>query len=202
MELLDTDSDFYCSLCDSYDCVLPHPYCSVCEIFDCTEDHIWCGSCGSYDCGLEHEDLTPATEPVIPEDPDLTADVSVFIIQENGEPVSEEGLVVEEGRKVSLSAWGNASWCSADESSVSYRWQIRYDKDLWRWADIQGQTGKGILVSSALFQSLQDREPAIRCVITGTLQCAGSPSDRPDGSPGGAGLRSFRDRCRKHPSGR
>lgn len=166
-----TGLHFYCSLCDSYDCTLPHLYCSVCEIFDCTASHTWCGTCGCFDCGLEHEDLyTPDTEPVIPEDPDLTADVSVFIIQENGEPVPEEGLVVEEGRKVSLSAWGNASWCAAEEASVSYRWQIRYDKDLWQWADIQGQTGKGILVSAALFHSLQDREPAIRCVITSGTQ--------------------------------
>lgn len=151
----------YCSLCDSYDCGLPHPYCGICEIFDCTENHTWCGSCGRYDCGLEHEDLyTPIVTPVIPENPTLDEGKDVSILNENGQSLSETGLTVNMGSKISISAW------SAQGQAEAYQWQIRYDKDRDLWVDIYAQTGKGLLVSPALFLSLLDREPALRCAIT------------------------------------
>ena len=155
-----TSLHFYCDICGKYDCGLSHLYCYVCEKYDCGLSHIYCNICDAYDCGQEHEDIfKPITTPVIPENPTLTDGAAVSVVDGNGDPVEDFGIVMEEGTKISLSAW------SALEGEVSYQWQIRYDAYNDLWVNIHGQTGKGILISPAMFQSLGD-DAAIRCVIS------------------------------------
>ena len=152
---------FYCDICKAYDCGRDHLYCNLCEKYDCTENHIWCGTCGAFDCGETHEDsYTPAQTPLIPENPTLTEGAAVSIADENGEAVTSDGLVLHAGRKLSLSAWTEL------EGEVSYRWQICYDMENDLWVNIQGQTGKGILISPAMFLPLlqEQGEAALRCV--------------------------------------
>lgn len=147
---------FYCQLCEAYDCGRPHLYCNLCEAYDCAETHAWCGTCGSYDCGKTHEDrYTPATEPVIPVDPVLPQEGETFLLDAQGQPVAE--LRLNAGEKTSVSAWSRME-------DASYRWQVRYDSVRNLWVDIRGQESQGILVSAAMFLSLED--PAIRCVMT------------------------------------
>ena len=151
---------FYCDICEAYDCGKPHLYCNLCEAYDCTAEHIWCGSCGSHDCGLEHEDLhTPVTAPVIPEAPTMPEGEEVSIVDAQGNPV--EGLLLRQGEKTSLSAWSGLE-------TASYQWQVRYDGNRDLWTDIHGQTGKGILISPAMFLSILDAQgtAAIRCVVS------------------------------------
>ena len=154
---------FYCDICKKHDCGLDHPYCGLCGIYDCTEVHIWCGSCGKFDCGLVHESIhPPVTRPVIPENPTLTPGAEVSVVDASGDPVTRAGMAVAEGTKVSLSAWPEA------DGEAAYQWQIRYDEANDLWADIRGQTGKGILVSPAMFVNIlrQDGSAAVRCVVS------------------------------------
>lgn len=154
---------FYCDICTDYDCGEAHLYCNVCGIYDCIKSHVWCGSCGNYDCGTEHENVCkPVNEPVIPEDPTLTEGADVSLVDEYGDPVTEEGFVLFEGTKSSLSAWSEL------EGDISYQWQVCYDSANDLWADIRGQTGKGILVSPAMFLSIIGEQDTvyIRCVMS------------------------------------
>lgn len=154
---------FYCDICEKHDCGLDHLYCSLCGIYDCTENHVWCGTCGVFDCGETHEDIyTPAQTPIIPETPTLTEGAAVSVVEGSGEAVTADGLVLSEGRKLSLSAWTEL------EGDVSYQWQICYDMGKDLWVNIHGQTGKGILISPAMFLPLLENqgEAAIRCVAS------------------------------------
>lgn len=153
----------YCTVCEAYDCGLTHLYCRACGVADCTKAHIWCGICGDYDCGITHETYTPIAAPVIPENPTLTEGEVVSIVDEYGDPVTaDEGFLLAEGTKASLSAW-------SDLENASYQWQICYDVENDLWADIHGHNEKGILVSSAMVKSIitdaQTCAP-IRCVVT------------------------------------
>lgn len=160
---------FYCTRCSEYDCGESHLYCLVCEDYDCKLEHVYCNHCGDYDCGLEHEDedfYKPATAPVIPEEPTLTEDEDVSIVDEYGNPVTEDGLYLIEGMKSSISAWSALE--EAQEIEPTYQWQIRIDSTEETWVDIQGQTEKGLLVSPAMFLSVIEEtgSAAIRCRIT------------------------------------
>ena len=153
---------FWCETCEKYDCGIAHVYCGVCKTVDCGKTHTWCGICGDFDCGIQHEDLyKPDATPVIPENPTMTPGADVSIVDENGDAVTEDGLRLVEGMKSSISAW-------PDGGADSYRWQVRYNNANDLWTDIQGETGKGILVSPAMFLALIDYQgtTAIRCVAT------------------------------------
>jgi len=153
---------FYCNICEDYDCGKSHPICPACGEVDCEKAHTWCPYCGGYDCGMEHEDeYKPDTAPVIPNNPTLTPNADVSIVDEYGDAVTAEGLFLEDGTKTSISAWpiGEAD---------SYQWQICYNNANDLWANIQGETGKGILISPAMFLNIISYQgtAAIRCVAT------------------------------------
>ena len=153
---------FWCELCEKHDCSKSHLICPACGEVDCTKTHTWCGHCGGYDCGIEHVDeYKPDTTPVIPENPTMTPGAEVSIVDEYGDAVTEDGLFLIEGMKSSISAWPAGG---AD----SYQWQVRYNNANDLWADIQGETGRGILVSPAMFMGVIDHQgsTAIRCVAT------------------------------------
>lgn len=162
-----TDSlHFYCTVCEVYNCGLEHLYCNVCSDYDCDKTHVYCGICADYDCGLEHEEMnSPLTAPVIPENPVMTEGEDVSLVDEYGNPVTaEDGMILSEGMKVSLSAWSELE----NTSDVSWQWQICYDNEKDLWADIYGQTGKGILLSPAMIFSITGESgyAPIRCVMT------------------------------------
>lgn len=148
-----TSLHFWCDYCNGYDCGKAHLICRACGEVDCEKEHIFCGYCNGYDCGLSH-DQKPAAAPVIPENPTLTDGTDVTVVDGNGDAVTGE-FILFEGMKSSLSAWTEL------EGDVSYQWQVCVDG---QWINIQGQTGKGILVSPAMFLSLSSA--AIRCVVT------------------------------------
>ncbi len=165
---------FYCDRCLQYDCGMDHLYCPACGEPDCTESHTWCGLCGDYDCGIVHEDMTPNSAPIIPDNPTMTEGAEVSIVDEYGDPVTEEGFLLLEGVKSSLSAWSDL------DENVFYQWQIRYDSENDLWADIQGQRGKGILLSPAMVLSIIEDQgsAAVRCTVTAgdeTLTSAAIP---------------------------
>lgn len=156
------DVHIYCQICDKYGCDQEHLYCLVCEKYDCVLAHNFCGYCKDYDCGIDHLGMSKPVEiPVIPDAPILTDGADVSIADEAGEPVTGDGLVLANGMRTSLSAWSSMD-------NASYQWQIRYDAANDLWADIQGQTEKGILVSPAMFLSIIEEQGsvAIRCVVT------------------------------------
>jgi len=156
---------FWCAYCEKYDCGNSHPYCPACDgnVVDCDKTHIWCRYCNAYDCGKTHEDpFKPATAPVIPSNPTLTPGAEVSVVDGAGNAVTAEGLVLYEGTKTSLSAWSEL------EGDVSYQWQVCYNNADMLWADIYGQTGKGILASPAMFLNIIDYQAItyLRCVAT------------------------------------
>ncbi len=103
----------------------------------------------------------PDTTPVIPENPTLTEGEDVSIVDAEGNAITEEtGLKLKEGTKTSVSVWSILE----SNSDVAYQWQIRFDKESDLWVDIQGQTGKGMLLSPAMVNSITS--PAIRCEVT------------------------------------
>lgn len=159
---------FVCVYCGEYDCGKTHLYCSKCEKYDCDITHVFCGICGELDCGKDHESIVPATTPVIPEQPELTEGADVSVVDAFGNAVTEEGYMLIHGKQASFSAWSALE----DAEHVNYQWQIRYDSRQNLWADIQGQTGKDILVSPAMFLNVLDEENAteIRCVMTSGAQ--------------------------------
>lgn len=165
---------FFCRLCQKYDCGRDHLHCPACSQVDCAETHVWCGLCAGYDCRITHENTEPDTLPVIPETPVMTEGADVSVVNEKGDPVTEEGFLLIEGMKSSLSAW-----CALGEN-VLYQWQIRYDNDNDLWADIAGQKGKGILITPAMILSIlrEQGSTAIRCAVTAdgkTLTSAAIP---------------------------
>ena len=140
--------------------------CDKCGGVNCDKVHVFCPYCDTYDCPLEHNDpYQPYVAPVIPENPTLTPGADVSLVDEYGDPVTE-GLVVEPGKKYSLSAWPNLS------GEVIYQWQVCYNNAKMLWVDIYGQTGKGILASSTMFSSLVDAQGMtyLRCVTTNGSQ--------------------------------
>lgn len=152
---------FWCDLCEKYDCGKSHLICPACGEVDCTETHTWCPYCADYDCDMEHEDeYKPDTTPVIPANPQILPGEDVTVVDEFGDALTD-GLVMFEGEKTSISAWPNGS---AD----SYQWQVCINNSSMRWADIQGATGKGLLVSPAMFLSIIDYYGStyVRCVAT------------------------------------
>ena len=154
----------YCEVCEKHDCGRQHLYCLACGIYDCPLTHTFCGYCGEYDCEIDHLDMNkPPDAPVIPDEPTLTEGADVSIVDGEGAAVTGAGLFLAPGTRSSLSAWSDLE--SAD---VSYRWQIRYDEANNLWADIQGQTGKGILISPATVLSVLEEQgsAAIRCAMT------------------------------------
>ncbi|MBR2037591.1 MAG: InlB B-repeat-containing protein [Lachnospiraceae bacterium] len=153
---------FYCELCKKHDCGQAHIFCTVCKEYDCGKTHYYCSSCGEYDCGEEHEDeYKPDTAPVIPDTPTLTDGADVSLVDEYGDSITDS-FVLYEGMKSSLSAWTEL------EGEVSYQWQVCYNNSQMLWVDIYGQTGKGILVSPAMFLSIIDYQAVtyLRCVVT------------------------------------
>lgn len=153
---------FWCETCEKYDCGIAHVYCGVCKTVDCGKTHTWCGICGDFDCGIQHEDLyKPDATPVIPENPTMTQGADVSVTDAYGDPVTAEGFTLTAGMKSSLSAWTALT-------GGSYQWQICYDDANDRWADILGQTGKGMLVSPAMILSIAGENGAakIRCKVT------------------------------------
>lgn len=154
----------YCAVCPGYDCGKTHLYCSKCAKYDCDKEHTFCGSCGELDCSTEHETFTPATAPVIPSILSLATGADVSIVDASGNAVTEEGFILAQGMQTSLSAWDTLE----EAEDVAYQWQICYDSVQDLWADIQGETKKGILISPAMFLSVLDEEDTalIRCVMT------------------------------------
>ena len=152
-----------CEDCGKPDCTTNHntpimTKCAICGKENCTTQHLYCEEHSAFDCDATHtkqESSKPVTEPAIPANPTLTVGADVSIADEYGDPVTEDGFVLLEGTKSSLSAW-------SDSENVSYQWQIRTDDGTW--VDIQGQTAQGILISPAMFVSVVN--PAIRCEVT------------------------------------
>ncbi|MBO5975724.1 MAG: InlB B-repeat-containing protein, partial [Oscillospiraceae bacterium] len=156
-----TKIHFYCEHCESYACTEAHLICRACGTLDCETAHIWCGICSGYDCGIEHVNkYKPITAPVIPANPTLTPGQTVSIADGLGNSVGAAGITLYAGEQISLSAWSDLSG--------AYQWQIRYDAANDLWANIQGQTGKGILVTPAMVASVisVSGSAAIRCVVT------------------------------------
>lgn len=153
-----TKLHFWCDRCDTYDCGKFHLICPACGKVDCTEKHVFCGYCNDYDCGKTHG-AEPETAPVIPDAPAFTPDEKVSLADAKGNPVSR--VTLPAGTKTSLSAWTDL------QGTVTYRWQVCYDREKDLWVNIQGQTGKGILMSPAMLLSVaQDNKALIRCVVT------------------------------------
>ncbi|MBR4289254.1 MAG: InlB B-repeat-containing protein [Oscillospiraceae bacterium] len=154
---------FWCDRCEDYDCGKSHLICPACGEVDCTENHTWCPYCAGYDCGMEHEDeYKPDTAPVIPANPTMTPGAEVSLVDEYGDPVTDEGFILIEGMKSSLSAWTDLA------GDVSYQWQVCYNNANDLWVNIADETGKGILVSPAMFLSIIDYYGStyVRCVAT------------------------------------
>lgn len=93
--------------------------------------------------------------------PGCTQGADVSVTDAYGNPVTAEGFTLTAGMKSSLSAWTALA-------GGSYQWQICYDDANDRWADIQGQTGKGMLISPAMILSIAGENGAtkIRCIVT------------------------------------
>ena len=155
-----TQDHTLCPVCGTH-CGKTHLYCRACGEADCEKTHVWCGVCGAYDCGIEHTDTAPDTAPVIPENPTMTQGADVSVTDAYGDPVTAEGFALTAGMKSSLSAWTALT-------GGSYQWQICYDDANDLWADILGQTGKGMLISPAMILSIAGENGAakIRCVVT------------------------------------
>ena len=167
-----TQDHTLCPVCGTH-CGKTHLYCRACGEADCEKTHVWCDVCGAYDCGIEHTDTAPDTAPVIPENPTMTQGADVSVTDAYGDPVTAEGFTLTVGMKSSLSAWTALT-------GGSYQWQICYDDANDRWADILGQTGKGMLISPAMILSIAGENGAakIRCVVTSgdaTLTSAAIP---------------------------
>lgn len=140
--------------------------CAICRKVNCTTEHLYCNVCRKFDCGEPHPQenpYKPVTDPVIPENPQLTPDADVSIVDEEGNPLTDtNGLRLLERTKTSISAWTGLT------ENVNYQWQICYDAENDLWADIQGQTDKGLLISPAMVNSViqQTESAAIRCEVT------------------------------------
>ena len=145
------EEEYICAICGEVNCTTAHLYCNVCRKFDCGESHT-------------HENpYKPVTAPVIPENPQLTPNADVSIVDEEGYPLTDtNGLQLLERTKTSISAWTELT------ENVNYQWQICYDAENNLWADIQGQTGQGLLISPAMVNSViqQTGSAAIRCRVT------------------------------------
>lgn len=151
---------FWCSVCGIHDCGKAHIYCPACGNRDCETLHTFCSRCGNYDCTEDHGEVyKPETSPVITDPSSLVEGREVTIADAEGTPV--DSIAIPRGRKASLSAW--CEW-----ESALYQWQIRYDAGSDLWVDIQGQTGKGILVSEGMVMSILESQgsAALRCVMT------------------------------------
>lgn len=151
---------FWCSVCGIHDCGKAHIYCPACGNRDCETVHTFCSRCGNYDCTEDHGEVyKPETSPVITAPSSLVEGREVTIADAEGTPV--DSIAIPRGRKASLSAW--CEW-----ESALYQWQIRYDAGSDLWVDIQGQTGKGILVSEGMVMSILESQgaAALRCVMT------------------------------------
>ena len=144
--------------------------CAICGETNCTTPHLYCHECSKFDCGLTHEKEpapAPITSPVIPnpEDVEIPEDKSTVIVDAEGNAVtSENGIQLAEGTKTSFSAWSTLG-----EEGTSYQWQICYDTKNDLWIDISGQTGKGILLSPAMVNSviaMNGENTKIRCRIS------------------------------------
>lgn len=163
---------FWCDICKKYDCGIAHALCLACGDVDCTKEHVFCPVCGSYDCGISHEDkYAPPAAPVIPENPVMTPGADISLTDETGAPISSAGLALEKGKKLSLSAWSLAG------DSLGYQWQVCYDPANDLWADIQGETGKGILLSPAMFRNI------ISCQGSTALRCVSADEEHSYASP-------------------
>ena len=139
--------------------------CAICGETNCKIAHLYCEICGEFDCGQTHsQQIGPTITPVIPENPTLTEGADVSIVDEYGNAVTEEGLFLAQGIRSSISAWSELE----SNANVSYQWQICYDTKNDLWVDIQGQSGKGMLISPAMVQSVIDLTGVaiIRCEIT------------------------------------
>lgn len=151
---------FWCSVCETYDCGKDHIYCPACGTRDCETVHVFCTRCGNYDCTEDHGEVyQPETAPVITAPSALVEGKEVTIADAEGTPV--DSIAIPRGRKASLSAW--CEW-----ESALYQWQICYDVANDLWVDIQGQTGKGILVSEGMVMGILESQgsAALRCVMT------------------------------------
>ena len=154
---------FWCARCEKYDCGASHTICPVpdCGAVDCTTKHTFCAHCGIYDCGETHEDeYKPDTAPVIPSNPTLIPGEDVTIVDEYGDALTD-GLILFDGEKTSISAW------ATEETGVTYQWQVRYNSANDLWININGETGKGMLVSPAMFLNIINSQgsTAVRCVM-------------------------------------
>ena len=143
------------------------PACAICGRENCTAAHLYCSVCKEFDCGQKHtyeNPCKPDTSPVIPENPELTEGAAVSVVDAEGKAVTTTGIRLNEGEKTSLSAWSDLE----GGENVTYQWQICYDTENDLWADIKGQTGKGILISPAVVNSIirLRGSATIRCRIT------------------------------------
>lgn len=141
--------------------------CAICGALDCMTAHLYCDICKQFDCGQTHtheNHYKPDTTPVIPAVPELTEGADVSIVDAEGNAITETGIQLNEGEKASFSAWSDLE----DAGNASYQWQICYDAENDLWTDIRNQTGKGILISPAMVQSMLEvmGSAAIRCKIT------------------------------------
>ena len=141
--------------------------CAICGNVNCTTAHLYCDVCGKFDCGQTHTNenpYKPDTVPVIPANPELTDGADVSIVDAEGNAITETGIQLHEGEKTSFSAWSDLE----DNENVTYQWQICYDKENDLWADVKGQTGKGILISPAMVNSVIQSvgSTMVRCEVT------------------------------------
>ena len=160
----------FISAADVTDGEVTYTPCAICGEINCTTPHLYCHECSKFDCGLTHEKEpapAPITSPVIPnpEDVEIPEDKSTVIVDAEGNAVtSENGIQLAEGTKTSFSAWSTLG-----EEGTSYQWQICYDTKNDLWIDISGQTGKGILLSPAMVNSviaMNGENTKIRCRIS------------------------------------
>ena len=136
--------------------------CDKCGAEDCEKVHVFCPYCDTYDCPLEHNDpYQPYVAPVIPANPTLTPGADVSLADEYGNAVTSS-IVLNDGKKYSLSAWPKLS------GNVTYQWQVCYNNAKMLWVDLYGQTEKGILLSAAMIRSLVDAQDLtyVRCVAS------------------------------------
>ena len=101
---------------------------------------------------------------MIPANPELTEGADISIVNAEGNAITETCIQLYEGEKTSFIAWSDLE----DGENVTYQWQICYDTENDLWADVEGQNGKGLLISPAMVNSVTQLTGSalIRCQIT------------------------------------
>ena len=93
---------------------------------------------------------------------EVVSEVNVAVVDQNGDPIDEDGLFLPQGEKTTISAQG------AESQNTTYQWQICYNNANLLWADLYGATEKELSVSPAMFRNVVDYygKTFVRCVAT------------------------------------